>query len=160
MAAQDYETGLARTPANHQPLTPLLFMERAAAVFPDHIAVVHAGLRRPYRELRDRCVRLASALSARGIGRGDTVAALLPNIPEMLECHYGVPMAGAVLNTLNTRLDAATIAYILDHGEAEAIVADCKFTPLLRVPLTQCRAQPLVIEVEAPEASEQARANT
>ena len=92
--------------ANHQPLTPLLFLERAAQVFPDHIAVVHGALRRRYRDLRDRCVRLAHALAQRGIGRGDTVAALLPNIPEMLECHYGVPMAGAVLNTINTRLDA------------------------------------------------------
>src|SRR3954463_14486088 len=143
----DFETGFARTPANHQPLTPLLFMERAAQVFPEHLAVVHGAVRRNYRELRDRCVRLASALAARGIGRGDTVAALLPNIPEMLECHYGVPMAGAVLNTLNTRLDAATIAYILDHGEAKAIVVDREFIPLLRLALTQCRSQPLVIEV-------------
>ncbi|MCB4821043.1 acyl-CoA synthetase [Roseicella aerolata] len=160
MAAQDYETGLSRNPANHQPLTPLLFMERAAQVFPEHLAVVHGAVRRPYRELRDRCVRLASALAGRGIGRGDTVAALLPNIPEMLECHYGVPMAGAVLNTLNTRLDAATIAYILDHGEAKAIIVDREFIPLLRLALTQCKVEPLVIEVEDPEAGEQARANT
>ncbi|TDH61928.1 acyl-CoA synthetase [Dankookia rubra] len=160
MAAQDYETGLARNPANHQPLTPLLFLERAAAVFPDHVAVIHGALRRPYRELRDRCVRLASALAAQGIGRGETVAALLPNTPEMLECHYGVPMAGAVLNTLNTRLDAATIAYILDHGEAKAILVDREFIPLLRLALTQCKAQPLVIEVADPEAGEAANANT
>ena len=160
MAAQDYETGLARNPANHQPLTPLLFLERAATVFPEHIAVVHGTLRRPYRALRDRCVRLASALAANGIGRGDTVAALLPNTPEMLECHYGVPMAGAVLNTLNTRLDAATIAYILDHGEAKAIIVDREFIPMLRLALTQCKAQPLVIEVADPEAGEAANANT
>jgi fatty-acyl-CoA synthase len=86
----DTDSGLARTPANHQPLTPLLFLERAAQVFPGQVAVVHGRLRRSYRDLRDRCVRLASALAARGIGRGDTVAALLPNIPAMLECHYGV----------------------------------------------------------------------
>jgi fatty-acyl-CoA synthase len=143
----DYASGLTRGPANHQPLTPLLFLERAAQVFPDHLAVVHGPVRRRYRDLRDRCVRLADALARRGIGRGDTVAALLPNIPEMLECHYGVPMAGAVLNTINTRLDAATIAYILDHGEARAIVVDREFMPVLRVALTQCKAAPLVIEV-------------
>jgi fatty-acyl-CoA synthase len=156
----DFETGLARNPANHQPLTPLLFLERAAAVFPEHCAVVHGALRRNYRALRDRCVRLASALAGRGIGRGDTVAALLPNIPEMLECHYGVPMAGAVLNTLNTRLDAATIAYILDHGEAKAILVDRELVPLLRLALTQCTARPLVIEVDDPESTPEARANS
>src|SRR3954469_3815433 len=129
----DFDTGLERGPANHQPLTPLLFLDRAAQVFPEHLAVVHGPLRRSYRALRDRCVRLASALAARGIGRGDTVAALLPNTPEMLEAHYGVPMTGAVLNTLNTRLDAATIAYILDHGEAKAILVDREFIPMLRL---------------------------
>ncbi|WP_198376240.1 acyl-CoA synthetase [Neoroseomonas rubea] len=156
----DYETGLARTAANHQPLTPLLFMERAARVFPDHLAVVHGSVRRNYRELRDRCVRLAHALSQHSIGRGDTVAALLPNIPEMLECHYGVPMAGAVLNTINTRLDAATIAYILDHGEAKAIVVDREFMPVLRVALSQARAKPLVIEVADPLAPAGAQGET
>jgi fatty-acyl-CoA synthase len=157
----DYDTGLERNPANHQPLTPLLFLERAAAVFPDHVAVVHGGLRRPYRALRDRCVRLASALARRGIGRGDTVAALLPNIPEMIECHYGVPMAGAVLNTINTRLDADTIAYILDHGAAEAVVVDRELVPLLRVALAMLKGPaPLVVEVDDPEAPEAARAHT
>ena len=114
----DFDTSLERCPANHQPLTPLLFLERAGAVFPDRTAVVHGPLRRSYRELRDRCRRLASALARRGIGRGDVAAALLPNIPELVEAHYGVPMAGAVLNTINTRLDADTVAYILGHGEA------------------------------------------
>ena len=157
----DYDTGLERNPANHQPLTPLLFLERAAAVFPDHVAVVHGALRRPYRALRDRCVRLASALARRGIGRGDTVAALLPNIPEMIECHYGVPMAGAVLNTINTRLDADTIAYILDHGAAEAVVVDRELVPLLRVALAMLKGPaPLVVEVDDPEAPEAARAHT
>jgi fatty-acyl-CoA synthase len=156
----DYESGLARNAANHQPLTPLLFLERAARVFPDHLAVVHGAVRRPYRELRDRCVRLAHALTARGIGRGDTVAALLPNIPEMLECHYAVPMAGAVLNTINTRLDAGTIAHILDHGEARAIVVDREFMPVLRVALAQCAATPLVIEVHDPLASASAQDET
>lgn len=144
----DYETGLAQNAANHQPLTPLLFMERAAQVYPDQPAVVHGSIRRTYRELRDRCVRLASALAKRGIGKGDTVAAVLPNIPEMLECHYGVPMAGAVLNTINTRLDAATIAYILDHGEAKALIVDKEFMPAVRLALVQAKAKPLIVEVD------------
>jgi len=148
MAANPYTTGLDRNAANFTPLTPLLFMERAAQVYPDDLAVVHGPTRRNYRDLRDRCVKLAHALVKRGIGRGDTVAALLPNIPAMLECHYGVPMAGAVLNTINTRLDAATVAYILDHGEAKAIIVDKEFMPVLRFALTQCSAKPLVIEVD------------
>jgi fatty-acyl-CoA synthase len=159
MAAQDYDA-LPRLPANHQPLTPLIFLERSAAVFPDRLAVVHGALRRPYRELRDRCVKLAHALHKRGIGRGDTVATLMPNIPEMLECHYGVPMAGAVLNALNTRLDAGTIAYILDHGEAKLVIADRELIPLLREALAQSTNKPVVIEVDDPEAPEAARANT
>ncbi|MBL6077510.1 acyl-CoA synthetase [Belnapia sp. T18] len=160
MAAADYETGLERCPANHQPLTPLLFLERAAATFPNHVAVVHGALRRPYRELHARCLRLASALAARGIGHGDTVAALLPNTPAMVEAHYGVPMAGAVLNTINTRLDADTIGYILRHGEAKAILADREFAPVLRAALAISGASPLVIEVDDPEAPEAARAET
>jgi len=158
MAAADYDA-LPRTPANHQPLTPTLFLERAAGVFPDNLAVVHGAVRRTYRELRDRCVKLAHALSRAGIGRGDTVAALLPNIPAMLECHYGVPMTGGVLNTLNTRLDAGTIAYCLDHGEAKAVVVDREFVPLLRAALAGSAVTPLVIEVDDPEASDAARAN-
>ncbi|WP_149535302.1 acyl-CoA synthetase [Siccirubricoccus phaeus] len=156
----DDETGLGRCPANHQPLTPLLFLERAAQVFPDHLAVVHGGLRRNYRALRDRCVRLAAALAARGIGRGDTVAALLPNIPEMLECHYGVPMAGAVLNTINTRLDADTIGYILQHGEAKAVIVDREYLPVLRAALALSGAAPLVVEVADAEAPPAARAES
>ena len=158
MAAADYDA-LPRQPANHQPLTPLLFLERAAQVYPDNTAVVHGALRRNYRALRDRCVKLAHALAQAGIARGDTVAALLPNTPAMLECHYGVPMTGGVLNTLNTRLDAGTIAYCLDHGEAKVVIVDRELVPLLRMALTQCAAKPLVIEVDDPEASEAARAN-
>ncbi|PZW48309.1 fatty-acyl-CoA synthase [Humitalea rosea] len=143
-----YDQDLDRNPANHQPLTPLLHLERAAQTHPLHTAVVHNGVKTDYRTLRDRCVRLASALAARGLGRGDTVAALLPNIPAMLESHYGVPMAGCVLNTINTRLDADTIAYILDHGEAQAIIVDREFWPVLREALTIAKARPLVIEVD------------
>ena len=156
----DYETHLARNAANHQPLTPLLFLERSAQVYPDNLAVVHGAVRRTYRDLRDRCVRLASALAKHGIGRGDTVAAVLPNIPEMLECHYGVPMAGAVLNTINTRLDAATIAYILDHGEARALVVDREFMPVVRLALVQAKVKPLVIEVDDPLAPAAAKGET
>ncbi|MBR0652387.1 acyl-CoA synthetase [Roseomonas terrae] len=155
-----YETGLGRDAANHQPLTPLLFMERSARVYPGTLAVVHGAVRRNYGELRDRCVKLAHALTKRGIGRGDTVAAVLPNIPEMLECHYGVPMAGAVLNTINTRLDAATIAYILDHGEAKALIVDREFMPAVRLALLQATVKPLIIEVDDPLAPEAARAET
>jgi fatty-acyl-CoA synthase len=151
MSASDYDA-LARTPANHQPMTPLLFLERSAETFPDHPAVAYGAIRYSYRELRDRCVRLAHALTKLGLGRGDTVAALLPNIPEMLECHFGVPMAGCVLNTINTRLDAATIAYILDHGEAQAIIVDREWSPVLRAALAMCEAKPAIIEVDDRES--------
>ncbi|MDB5414808.1 MAG: acyl-CoA synthetase [Rubritepida sp.] len=151
MAASDYDA-LPRVPANHQPLTPLLFLERSAAVFPDNVAVVHGRLRRSYAELRERSVKLAHALHLRGLRRGDTVAALLPNTPAMLECHYGVPMAGCVLNSINTRLDAATIAYILDHGEARIVIVDREFIPVLRAALLQCANRPEIIEVNDSEA--------
>jgi fatty-acyl-CoA synthase len=151
MAASDYDA-LPRVAANHQPLTPLLFLERTAEVFPGHVAVIHGALRRSYAELRMRCVKLAHALHQRGLGRGDTVAALLPNTPAMLECHYGVPMAGCVLNTINTRLDAATIAYILDHGEARIVIVDREFIPVLRAALVQCANKPTIIEVNDSEA--------
>jgi fatty-acyl-CoA synthase len=151
MSAQDYDA-LPRQPANHQPLTPLLFLERTAQVFPEHPAVAYGAIRYGYRELRDRCVRLAHALTKLGLGRGDTVAVLLPNIPEMVECHFGVPMAGCVLNTINTRLDAATIAYILDHGEAQALILDREWAPLVRAALAQCGAKPAIIEVNDREA--------
>ena len=160
MAARDYDAGLERCPANHQPLTPLLFLERAADVFPKQLAIVHGAQRATYRRFRERCRRLASALAARGLGRGDTVAALLPNTPAMLECHYGVPMAGCVLNALNTRLDAASIAFALDHGEARVIVVDREFVPLLRAALALSASPPLVVEVDDPEAPPDARRET
>ncbi|MET7247165.1 acyl-CoA synthetase [Methylobacterium sp. EM32] len=146
-----YDHGLDRNPANHQPLTPLTFLERAATVFPDHIAVIHGGLRRSYRDLYARCRRLAAALEARGIGRGDTVAVMLANTPAMIECHYGVPMAGAVLNTLNTRLDAAIIAFCLDHGEAKVVITDREFVRTMGPALAQAGVTPLVIDYDDPE---------
>ncbi len=146
-----YDHGLDRNPANHQPLTPLTFLERAAAVFPERTAVIHGALRRDYRDLYARCRRLASALKARGIGRGDTVAVMLANTPAMIECHYGVPMAGAVLNTLNTRLDAAIIAFCLDHGEAKVVITDREFARIMGPALAQAGVTPLVIDYDDPD---------
>src|SRR5262245_6277365 len=128
MAQSPYDIDLDRNPANFQPLTPLSFLERAASVFPDQTAVIHGPLRRSYRDFYARARRLASALQKRGIKRGDTVSAVLANTPAMLECHYGVPMTGGVLNTMNTRLDAAIIAFQLDHGEAKVLITDREFS--------------------------------
>ncbi len=145
-----YDRDLDRNPANHQPLTPLTYLARAAQVFPEHVAVIHGALRRPYSDLYARCRRLASGLAARGIGRGDTVAVMLANTPEMIECHYGVPMTGAVLNTLNTRLDAAGLAFCLDHGEAKVLITDREFARVVGPALAQAKAKPLVIDVDDP----------
>ena len=128
MTRSAYDTDLDRNPANHQPLTPLSFLERAASVFPDRTAVIHGDLRRSYAELYARSRRLASALAAHGIGKNDTVSVMLPNTPPMVEAHYGVPMTGAVLNTLNTRLDAAIIAFTLDHAETKVLITDREFS--------------------------------
>ena len=139
-----YDTDLDRNPANFQPLTPLTLLERAASVFPDQLAIVHGPLRRSYREFYARTRKLASALRKRGIGRGDTVSAVLANTPAMLECHYGVPMAGAVLNTINTRLDAAIIAFQLDHGDAKVLIVDREFSKVVKEALALCKVKPLV----------------
>ena len=146
-----YDRDLDQNPANHQPLTPLTYLDRAARVFPDHTAVIHGPLRRSYGALYARCRRLASALAARGIGRGDTVAVLLANTPAMIECHYGVPMTGAVLNTLNTRLDAAALAFCLDHGEARVLVTDREFARVAGPALERVGVTPLVIDYDDPE---------
>ncbi|MGE3783433.1 MAG: AMP-binding protein, partial [Alphaproteobacteria bacterium] len=121
---------LGRNKANFTALTPLGFLERAAAVYPDKLAVVDEGRRFTYREFHERCRRFADALHRRGIGRGDTVSVLAPNVPALLEAHYAVPMAGAVLNALNYRLDARAIAFILEHGSARLLIADCEFASL------------------------------
>jgi fatty-acyl-CoA synthase len=146
-----YDRDLDKNPANFQPLTPLTFLERSAAVFPERTAIVHGGLRRNYRDFYSRCRRLASALSKRGIKRGDTVAVMLANTPAMLECHYGVPMTGAVLNTLNTRLDAPIIAFCLGHGEAKALITDREFSKTVKAALAQAKVKPLVIDYDDPE---------
>jgi len=148
--ASAYDTDLDRNPANFQPLTPLTFLERAASVFPERTAIIHGTLRRSYAEFYARSRRLASALSRHGVGKNDTVAAMLPNTPAMLECHYGVPMCGAVLNTLNTRLDAAIIAFSLDHGEAKVLIADREFSRIVKEALSLCKSKPLVIDYDDP----------
>jgi fatty-acyl-CoA synthase len=143
-----FDRGLERNPANFQPLTPLSFLERAALVFPDHTAIIHGRQRIAYAEFYARSRRLASALAQHGIRRGDTVAAMLANTPPMLEAHYGVPMAGAVLCALNTRLDAAALAFILDHGEAKALITDREFAPVIKETLARVKTRPLVIDVD------------
>ena len=145
-----YEIGLDRNPANYAPLTPLSFLERTASVYPDRIALVHGRKRQVWRETYARCRRLASALSRRGIGRGDTVAVMLPNIPEMFEAHFGVPMCGAVLNTLNTRLDAESIAFMLGHGGAKLLITDREFSATVAKALAQLKNPPPVIDVDDP----------
>jgi len=151
MAQSPYDTDLDRNPANFQPLTPLTLLERAAAVFPEQTAIIHGKLRRSYADFYARARRLASALSRRGIGRGDTISVLTANTPAMLEAHYGVPMAGAVLNTLNTRLDVPIIAFSLDHADAKAVIVDREFARVLKEALTKASAKPLVIDYDDPE---------
>jgi fatty-acyl-CoA synthase len=146
-----YEVDLDRNPANYAPLTPLTFIEWSASVYPDRTAVIHGARRYTWKETYARAVRLASALSRRGIGVGDTVAVMLANTPEMYECHFGVPMAGAVLNTLNTRLDADAIAFMLDHGEAKVLVTDREFAPTIAAAVEKAQAKPIVIDVDDPE---------
>jgi fatty-acyl-CoA synthase len=143
-----YEQGLGKNAANFTSLTPLSFIERTARVFPDRTAVVHGEIQRSWTETYQRCIKLASALNRRGINKGDTVAMMLPNVPASLEAHFGVPMCGAVLNALNIRLDAKTIAFILDHGEAEVLLTDKEFAPVINEALSLCKAKPLVIDVD------------
>jgi fatty-acyl-CoA synthase len=148
-----YDRDLDKNPANFQPLTPLSLLERAAATFPDQPAVVHGALRLTYAAFYARCRRLASALAQRGIGRGDTVSAMLANTPAMLDAHYGVPMTGAVLNTLNTRLDAAVLAFTLDHAETKVLIVDREFAPVMKEALARAMVKPLVIDYDDPEFS-------
>jgi fatty-acyl-CoA synthase len=146
-----FERDLDRNAANFQPLTPLLFLERAALAFPDHIAIIHGTRRISYTEYHTRARRLGSALAQQGICRGDTVAVMLANTPSMLEAHYGVPMAGAVLCALNTRLDPSALAFILDHGEAKVLITDREFAHVIKETLARATVRPLVIDVDDPE---------
>src|SRR5688572_7907390 len=127
-----YEQNLERNSANYAPLTPLSFIERAASVYPGRLAVVYGEQRYTWKETYARSRRLASALAKRGVRRGDTVAVMLPNTPPMYEAHFGVPMCGAVLNALNTRLDAEAVAFMLKHGEAKLLIADQEYAPVLK----------------------------
>ncbi len=143
-----YSLGLEKNAANYAALTPLSFIERAASVYPDRTAVIYGDVRRSWSETYQRCIRLASALRKRGIGQGDTVAVMLPNIPEMLELHFAVPMTGAVLNTQNTRLDSETVAFMLDHGEAKIMITDREFSDVVHKAVRMASVDPLVIDVD------------
>ena len=150
MSPSIFDQDLPRTSANHAPLTPLAFIERSAQVYPDRLAIVHGALRQTWSATYARCRRLASALRRAGIGKNQTVALMLPNTPPMVEAHFGVPMAGAVLNALNTRLDPEAIAFMLDHGEARAVIVDPEFSAVMEKALAlRTRREPmLVIDVE------------
>ena len=145
---------LGRNQANYTPLTPLSFLRKAATVHPRRLAVIHGERRLDWAQVYERCRRLASALQAMGVGKGDTVAALLPNTPAMIELHYGPAMLGAVLNALNTRLDAQTLAFMLDHGEAKVVFSDREFAPLMQRALTLCKRPPRVVDVDDVDADE------
>ncbi len=151
MPVNPFEQHLPKTPANYQPMTPLSFLARAAAVYPDHLAVIHGSLRRTYSELYARSRKLASALAQRYIGVGDTVSVMLPNTPEMIEAHYGVPMTGAVLHAMNTRLDAAIIAFQLDHANTKILIVDREYADVMREALAIAKVAPLVIDVDDKE---------
>ena len=142
-----YDQGLDQCDANFVALSPLSFIERTAAIYPDRLAVVHGPVRRNWAETYDRCRRLAGALSARGIARGDTVAVIAANIPEMFEAHFGVPMSGAVLNTVNTRLDAEAIAFILNHGEAKVVLVDPEFSEVVQRAVRMAGRERLVVDI-------------
>lgn len=153
--ANIFEQGLERNSANFTPITPLLFLERSAQVYPDRLAIVHGKLRQTWSQTYERCRRLASALQKHGIGLGDTVAVMLPNTPPMVEAHFGIPMAGAVLNALNTRLDPESVAFMLNHGEAKVVMVDPEFSGVMKKALEIAKKESgrefLVIDVEEKE---------
>ena len=146
----DFSSGLDRNPANYVPLTPIQFLERTALAFPERIAVRHGETATTYREFEARCRRLASSLALKGIGRGDTVAVIAPNVPALLEAHYAVPALGAVLNALNYRLDAATIAFCLEHGQAKMLIADTEFAPVVKAALAKQSGELPVVDIDDP----------
>jgi fatty-acyl-CoA synthase len=150
MSGHPFETDLDKNPANYVPLTPLSFLARTAAVFPSRTSVIHGDKRFTWAETRERCHRLASALTKHGIGKGDTVTVMAPNVPPSFEATFGVPMTGAVLNALNIRLDAATIAFILNHGEAKALITDTEFAPVIKQALAEIGREILVIDYADP----------
>ena len=151
-----YETDLDRNAANYQPLTPITFLERAAMTFPDHVAIVHGAQRVSYDAFWRRSLRLASALSRRGIGKGETVSVMLSNTPPMLEAHFGVPMTRGVLHSLNTRLDAAIVAFQLDHAESKVLIVDREFSAVVQEALKLTTVKPLVVDFDDPDYGEDA----
>jgi fatty-acyl-CoA synthase len=151
MAQHPYDEGLDKNAANYVPLTPLSFIERTAGIYPDRISVVHGKRRYTWTQTYARCRRLASALAGRGLGKGDTVAVMLNNTPEMYECHFGVPMSGAVLNTMNTRLDANTVAFMLEHGEAKLLIADREYSATVKAALAKLGRPIPVVDVDDSE---------
>ncbi|MFN0042328.1 MAG: acyl-CoA synthetase [Alphaproteobacteria bacterium] len=150
MTGDPYDTDLERGPANHVPLTPLTQLQRVASTWPDKLAVVHGARRYSYGEFYARCRRLASALAARGVGKGDTVSVMAPNVPALLEAHFGVPMTGAVLNAMNTRLDARTIAFTLAHAGSKILITDRCFSAVVKPALAETATSPLVIDIDDP----------
>jgi len=151
MAKSLYETDLEKNPANYQPLTPITFLDRAARTFPEQTAIIHGKSRTSYDEFYARARKLASALAQKGVGKGDTVSVMLSNTPAMLEAHYGVPMCGAVLHALNTRLDAAVLAFQLDHAETKLLITDREFAPTVKQALETAKVKPVVIDYDDPE---------
>ena len=145
--------GLSPNPANYAALTPVSFLDRAADTYPGKVAVIHGSLRYTYAQFRERVRRLASVLAARGVGRGDTVAVMAPNVPALLEAHYAVPGLGAVLNALNYRLDPATIAFCLEHGEAKVLITDRELSPVISQALTKVKREILVVDIDDPLAA-------
>jgi fatty-acyl-CoA synthase len=154
MGVSAYDENLDRNAANYTPLSPLSLIRRAAFVFPDRTSVINGARRFTWSETYARCRRLASALARRGVGRYDTVAVIATNVPAIFEAHFGVPMTGAVLNTINTRLDAETVAFILDHGEARVLLCDRELSPVVKRALSLCTAKPLVIDIDDAEITE------
>ena len=151
-----YETGLDKNAANYQPLTPLSYLARAARVYPEHIAVIHGNSRLSYRDFWRRSLKLASALAKNGIGKGDTVSVMLSNTPPMLEAHFGVPMVKAVLHSLNTRLDAAVVAFQLDHADSKVLIVDREFSGVVKEALAIAAVRPLVIDYDDPDYDDDA----
>jgi fatty-acyl-CoA synthase len=158
MSENPYAQHLDKCAANYQPLSPLPFLQRTAAVYPERVAVIHGGRRTTYADFYARTRRLASTLSRRGIGPGDTVSVMLANTPPMLEAHYGVPMTGAVLHAMNTRLDAAVIAFQLDHAQSKVVISDREFSPVMQAALARAKVKPLIVDYDDTEFPQSAAA--
>ncbi|WP_319567914.1 acyl-CoA synthetase [Cohaesibacter marisflavi] len=156
MTGKRFSTHLDQNPANYVPLSPVSFLERAATIYPEHTAWVHGAQRTSYKDFFRRCRQLAAALSARGIAQGDVVSVMLPNVPPMLEAHYGVPMIGAVLHTINTRLDAALIAFQLEHAASKVIIVDSEFAAVMRAAIDLVDIDPIIIQYQDSEFQEEA----